>query len=82
MTKKEQFIYNPETLSFREYWKLALEFLKDGQYIPFYYFEKAARFASKLYSILNEKEKWNKCYALRVKRLAFVWHKYKYSKFK
>ena len=81
MIEKEQFIYSPETMSFADYWKIACVEAQNGRFIPFYFYDKAAMFASKLFSILSERKEWERCYCLRIKRLAFKWHKYKYSTF-
>ena len=60
MTKNYTFIYHPETLSFKEYWKIALKEALNGRYIPSYYLKWASKFASKFHNILTRKNKWER----------------------
>jgi len=82
MDKKELFIYSPEKLTFSEYWEIALSEANHGRFIPFCYYDRAADFASKIHSILQAPEEWEKSYRLRIKRIAYAYHLRKYFEIK
>jgi hypothetical protein len=75
--KLEKFIYSPEYLTWGEYWEIARAESLSGRYIPCYFYDRSARFASKLIpysSVVN----WEKIYETRIFRMTFLYHRRKF----
>lgn len=78
----QNFIYHPESLTLKEYLIIALEEAQEGRFIPCYFYDKAANFASLCYDILESKDKWDRCYRSRIHRIALAYHIAAYRKLK